>query len=163
MLIHIATSVEDTHPFQRPIPTTKAISLVLELDSLPARCINQPTSVGTPLLLVFLFGEPFALSRREVGICFVGVIISDVVVAGQARIHFGLSFDARKAVLNVVLLGLHGSICGGRVLVLTLGPRLGNRYRRARCESCGRLGGVLAVVRARWSLLLCLGIGGVTV
>lgn len=49
--------------------------LVLELDALAARRVNHATSVGTPLSLVLLLGESFALCDNQFGMRAVGIVV----------------------------------------------------------------------------------------
>jgi len=94
--------------------------LIVELDALAARDINHTSTVGAPLLLVLLFGEALALCNDQVCVGPVSIVIRNVIVAGEARVHFDGFGDALEA-LKLLLLGL------GRVTILALALIVGSK------------------------------------
>lgn len=85
----------------------QAHSSVLKLEALATSSVNQTTTIRSPLSLVLLLREAFALRNNQFGVSTVGVIVRNVGVAGKVRIDYGIRLDALESVLNVASLRLN--------------------------------------------------------
>lgn len=78
-------------------------ALVLKLDTFLALNVNVATTITSSLLLVLLLCKTFAPRDNQILVSLLGVIIWDVSIAGQSRVHLDVLWNPGE--WDVILLG----------------------------------------------------------
>lgn len=76
----------------------KLFILIIKLDAL-RRHINHTTSIASPLLLVLLLREAFALRDDQVSMRLVRIVIRHIRVAGEPGVDLLVMWDPRETAI----------------------------------------------------------------